>query len=265
MNLKIGIIAVGYRCHEYINSVMAPWINAKFGIPELGIKPIEGVEFYIAATTALFKEYADMGEKYDNDRTETYLAAAKQSKLIDYVDIVKEPILDFQSRNYCWDNLKNLDLDLTWQLDLYDEVYTREQIEKIIEYIKENPYYDYYSVNFKNYAIDINTYLDGFCPPRIHWVKRHGGIDQWVWDNDLRYKDGTLSVNCAKAIIPKGRAFVNHYTWCGDEDFLRKKVRYQNRALKTCSYVFNEQTKKLEFNKEYYTRLGQPIPTLYKD
>ncbi len=273
--LKIGVIAVGYDCPR-LNESLSAWVALKCGIRgtklEYIIPPNPDYDFKIVCTTALFKEYAELGAKYDNDRTERTLLAYEESGGIDKAIIVKEPISDFESRNYCWKALQemDLDLDLIFQIDLYDEFYTSSEIVNCLEFVKKNPLVDWFGVNFKNYVRDERHWIDGFCPPRIHWVKKHGGIDRFFHDNDLIYKnllDGRpkSSLECSRLEIPRAIAHVRHLSWCGPKEYLKKKIDYQMKALGTCSYVWDDLNNRLAFRREYYLQRGINPPEINED
>lgn len=259
MSIKIGIIAVGYQS-EWIKHSLAPWILLKKGGENT--EPDKDIELYISCTAALFKQRQEAGETYNNTENERYLETLLSNKCIDNLNIIKDPILDFESRNYCLDYLRNHDLDLIWQLDFGDEIYSVDNIKNIISYIKKNQYYDWYKIFFKNFVGDTKHYVDNFCPPRIHWIKKNGGVDKFVWDNDLRYKNGKHSNEVAKIAIPKNIAQITHYSWCGSPEFLQKKIQYQLKTLGVCSYLWDDKQQCIAFNPEYYKKIGQPIPEL---
>lgn len=263
--LKIGVIAVGYNCDKFFPQVLAAWSYLKKGlVSEWGqrlVEPDPRFDIKIAFTTALFKEYAELGGTYQNEATEKYLKTFVDSGVIDSASIVKTPIVDFQARNVAWNYLKQFDLDLVWQLDA-DEIYAVSDILNALEFIQKNPWVDWYRVNFKNFVGDTQHYIEGFCPPRIHWVKKNGGLKEWYWDNDVIYANGRKSVECSNLAIPPNKTFVPHFSWCGSDDFLEKKVKYQHKVLGCCSYRINPETRKLEFDKDYFAKIGAPVPEL---
>jgi hypothetical protein len=244
--LKIGIIAVGYQS-KYIISSLAPWLELKYNTKKYTNLDLD---IKICTCSALFKERWEAGETYNNDKNDEYLL---NNKLIDKHIIVKHPIIDFESRNYCLEYLRQFNLDLIWQLDFGDEIYSINQIINIIKFINKNKFVDWFYINFKNFIGDENHYVEGFAPPRIHWFNKHGGVNKFVWDNDLVYIDGIHSNDSkiSKLIIPKNIAHVIHYSWCGDKEFLIKKIEYQKKCLGTCSYQWNYNENKIEFNKDY--------------
>lgn len=265
--LKIGIIAVGYQS-EYISSSLAPWIMLKCGgCDNIGnnIEPDKSLNIKICTASALFKERWDMGEAYSNDENEEILNILRKNQCIDECIFIKHPIIDFESRNYCWDYLKQFDLDLIWQLDFGDEIYSVKQIKDILAFVNKNKFVDWFKVNFKNYVGSTQTYVNGFCPPRIHWVNRNGGVDKFVWDNDLVYKNGKHANQCSNMQIPKNIAHVAHYSWCGSSDFLKKKIEYQHRCLGVCSYKWDDSKNSICFDLDFYQKNNIPIPEILHD
>lgn len=262
--LKIGVIAVGYQS-PYICSAFAAWLSLRGGTinehtgeikethPDLDIK--------IVTCSALFKQYAEQGFTYENNDNESYLNHLKLKGLIDECFFIKKPIVDFESRNICLEYLKKFDLDLIWQLDFGDEIYSTIDILNAIRYIKFNNFCDWYRINFKNYVFDYNHFILDFTPPRVHWFNRNGGIDKFVWDNDLIYKNGLHSNQVSNCVIPSSQALVTHYSWCGSPEFLKAKIKFQNNSLGICSYKWNNSSNKLEFNPNYYH--NRPYPTVH--
>lgn len=265
--IKIGLVAVGYQCDKYLRQVLAPWVSLKCGVwdEDLGVQVERPkLNIKICCTTALFKEYNEMGHQYDNERTESILSDYKKSGAIDEFIVVKDPIVDHQSRNYCLDYFRQFDIDLFWQLDLLDEIYTQEDILSILGFVRENRLIEWYRINFKNYVGDTKHYIEGFNPPRIHWAKRHGGISRWHWDNNVTYNNGRRDTSYPHLIVPPNIACVKHYSWCGSDQFLKNKINYQKKCLGTCSYLWDER-KGLVFNQEYYNKTRQLVPELKID
>ncbi len=259
--INIAVIMVGYKCHENLTEIMAPWNDAKL------IKPIEGIKFHTVATTALFKEYADLGAEYDNKETEEALIDFNNAGVIDYISIIKSPILDYESRVAGWNLLKNLDIDFIWQVDLLDEYYSYDQIKATCEWLKNNDLYDFYRINFKNYfgRLEDKTYVMDFKPVRILNNRRNGGVDNFYFDNDVTFKNGAQTPRCAGITIPNRVCNPRHLSWVGDEEFLSKKIQYQHKAIKCCSYKWDEAENRLSFDEGYYKMIGQPKPMVYKD
>lgn len=256
--MNIAVVAVGYQCKDLVN-VLLPWFY---------LKNSSKFNFKICAVSALFKERWDRGETYQEvpENTESLLDAVNENLLDRYIQI-DQPILDYQSRVAAWDYLKQFNIDYIWQLDLYDEYYTSEEILQSLEWIKENNLYDFYRVNFKNYfgRLEDKTYVLDFKPVRVINNKVHGGVKNFYWDNDIEFNDGVKTPNCAGAIIPQKVCNPKHLSWVGDKEFLTKKIQYQHNAIKTCSYKWNEEKDCLEFNDSYYNKFQIQRPIIYKD
>src|SRR5258708_36388554 len=94
-----------------------------------------------------------------------------------------------------------------------DEFYTTADILAIRNYISFYGMFDFYELPLKTYIFDGTVWMDGFAPPRIYWAKKHGGLAEFYWDNDIRYQDGTDRTSGSKHVIPKEVAFVRHLTW----------------------------------------------------
>ncbi len=269
--MNILVIAVGYQCPR-LNEVLAPWVSLKCGIYDekgLEVVPKSKHDFVISCTAALFKERRDMGEVYSNQRNEDILSSYLASGAIDAFAIERDAgILDFEARNLAWQAAKKIKMPeptLVWQLDLGDEFYSMSEITRILDYIEENRYADWYAINFKNYINTTQTYVKGFCPPRINWYSRHGGIEKWCWDNDVVYKNGCKTSVASRQVIPPSVAFVRHESWCGPKDYLKKKVAYQHRAIGCCSYRWSDEKDCLEHDSEYFAAIKQPIPEIFQD
>lgn len=257
MKYKIGIIAVGYQCKN-LHKVIEPWIK---------LKNLYKENIYISITTALFKEYWELGKIYDNNEMENTCRNLLINNEINDFNIIKNPILDFESRNACWDNLKDKNLDLVWQLDLFDEYYSLEEILNTINWIQTNNLYDTYRVNFKNYfgEINSNNYILDFNPPRINWVKKFNGLNKWYWDNWIEYNNGQKSEFSSQCTIPTTICNPKHLSWVGPKDFLINKIKYQHKAIGCCSYKWDEKEDAIKFDLDYYIKYNKEIPEIFND
>jgi hypothetical protein len=270
--VKVGVIAVGYKCEGHFMNALAPFVSMKHGVrsehTNLLVTPPSEHEIYISVTTALFKEYADLGDIYDNGPTEDLIFKYTESKSIDDFNIIRNPpILDFQSRSASLRFLKEKNVDVIWQLDLLDEWYTRKEIEQTLDYIQEENLYDYYKLPFKNYfgKSHERKYVANFCPVRIIWNNKNGGIKDFYWDNDIEFNNGKKTPFCAGKAVPSSICNPKHYSWIGNKETLQKKIAYQHKAINCCSYRWNEETDSLEFDHSYYARTGQPQPEVFYD
>lgn len=253
--LKIGIIGIGYQCKN-LDEILAPWLKLKSLFPDY---------IFISITTALFKEQWELGKNYQNNEMEKQCNALLLNKKIDYFNIIKKPILDFESRNYCWENFKNHSLDLVWQLDLFDEYYSFEEIINTIKWIEEENLYETYHINFKNYiGVNKDKYILDFAPARINWANKNNGIKCWYWDNWLTYNNNIKSEFGSRKTIPKSICNPKHLSWVGDKEFLINKINYQNKAIGCCSYIWNEEKQDLDFNYNYYKNFNIMIPEIFK-
>jgi len=253
--IKIGLIVTAYQCKNL--DFLDNWIKAK----KSGIADIR-----IAVTTALFKEYADLGAKYDNEQTELLLTSAKEDSNIDYLNVIKHPILDWQNREISLQSLKAENVDFIWQLDS-DEYYSLEEIKNAIEWLKSNDLYDFYRVNFRNYIgkPEDRTYVLDFKPVRIINNRNHNGISKFYFDNDVEFNNKTRTPFCAGTAIPIRVCQPKHFSWVGSKEFLNRKIEYQKKAIGTCSYAWDVENDCLIFNKEYYNQRGIDAPAVYSE
>lgn len=264
--MRIGILACLFDCAANLESVLRPWfdINLREG----------GIEFKIAAVSGMFKEYAELGydaEALDMETASELLRSEKYP--FDYLYIINDPysithkgqlrfFSEAETRDFALGYLLSEKIDAVWMLD-GDEIYTASQIESIVNYIREDGSADWYSINFKNYIFDGRVWIDGFQPPRIFRTDRNQGIKQFRSDNVILYCDGSASVDHRGTIIPKEIAHVKHLTWLHKNG--KKKYEYQIRHFGECSYRWNYQEGRLEFNQEYYQKYGAHVPTLNYD
>lgn len=270
--LKIGLVCIGYQCEKNLVYNLSNWIRLKWGIrDDLGctIVPAQNdVELKICCVSALFKERQENGEIYNNDKTSNILSMYEDSQAINKFIEVKDPILDFESRNYAWDYLKQFNPDLVWELDLLDEYYDYNEIIRTINWIKNNNLYDFYRIRFKNYfgRLEDKTWVDDFTPTRILWNTKNSGIKRFYWDNDAEWQNGAKSPNCSNIIIPKSICHPRHESWIFDDRYKAMlKINYQFKALGTCSYRWDDNLNKLVFSLDYYNKFGIPVPEVYKD
>jgi hypothetical protein len=265
-DMRIGILACLFDCAANLERVLRPW----FDIDLRG----SGVEFKIAAVSGMFREYAELGYDADALDMETARELLRSEKYpFDYLYIINNPYTitgksqlrffsEAETRDFALRYLLSEKTDAVWMLD-GDEIYTVGQIESIVDYIRGDGSADWYSINFKNYIFDGRVWIDGFQPPRIFRTDRHRGIKQFRSDNVILYCDGSASVDHAGTVIPKDTALVEHITWLHENG--KKKYEYQMRHFGECSYRWNYQDQKLEFNPEYYRKYGARVPTLNYD
>lgn len=249
--MKIGVLATGYNCEEYFDQVLEPWLQYKDKHGDL----------VISAVSALFKEYTTN----TRDKTQSLMAQAFQTKKIDDLVIPTGTFDEATARNLALTPLLNQGVDYVILLD-FDEVYTLEQIEKIVSFVQQNEFTTWFKIRFKNYVIDKEHYVDDFCPPRIFSTN---GLADFYYDNDVHYyTDGgkTSYKSFPSMEIPRSIAFVKHYSWCGTPERLKQKVDYQLKHFNgICSYRWDENTQKLALSHDFYQKCNVPVPTIYEE
>lgn len=264
--MKIGVIAQGRNCADVLDDVLAPWIEA-----------MKKHDIHICLVTATFREMERLGEPPHNtdatwEKFEEY--SIKYSKNISSIKF-NQYASEAQSRERGRQVLmaKDVSADLIWLLDLSDEYYTAQQIDKIIDFVKSEPFSTWFRLSFKNYVFDKKTYLTApFTPPRI-WRTNIGGykLSECVYDNDFVYVNaGGAQISdksLSNYIIPKSVAWIKHYSWLSDERG-KKKCAYQAHHFifgSGCSYRWNEKDNELEWNPAYFKKVGEVIPNTAKD
>jgi len=259
--MKIGIIAQGRNCADVLDDVLAPWIKA-----------MEKADIHICLLTATFKEMQKLGEPPEN--TDNTLEKFNEYKVKYPKNISSYVFRDYateaESREVGRSILASQNVDLIWLLDLSDEYYTLEQIEKIIAFIKSEPFTMWFRVCFKNYVFDKKTYLTApFSPPRI-WRTNFSGykLIKCVYDNDFLYSNAVGAQvwdrSLSNYIIPKSIAWVKHYSWLSDARG-KQKVDYQNIHFASgagCSFKWDEG---LKWNDFYFKKVGETIPETAKE
>jgi FkbM family methyltransferase len=248
--IRIGVLLSAYNSEDYIDECLQPWMSLK-----------EEFDITFACVSGMYKEYLDFGFRSKNKGT--------LSKLINYdLDFLlstgEKSLLDENgSKNSALDALKN-NCDLVWILDS-DEFYTEEDIKNILEFIKKNKKYDWYSVNLKNSTFEKKLWIDGFCPPRIFRTDRNRGISHFYFDNHITYNDGENFDNKPNIKIPRSVAWVKHYSWLNEDSRSREKIKYQDRRFVSgCSFTFNEVNGKIYFSDRFYKERGIEEPILHE-
>ena len=240
--LKIGLQILAYNCKEAFPRLIEPWAKLK-----------KEYNFKFWVHSRQFRIYEEMGSEDVNAETLEMLKT-DYSELIDYLSVPEETLSDHGSRSLCLEFFEKEDVDLIWMLDA-DEFYTEQQIRNIMDFIKINSQFDWFTIQLKNYVGDGSTW-DNFAPPRVIWAKRHGGIKKYHWDNHFSYKDGIEYRKCSNKTIPKNIAFPDHYTWTNTMNttgpkHIKEKIEYQERFYSDgCGYKWNEEKQSIEINKD---------------
>jgi hypothetical protein len=254
--MRLGILCNFYGFPHYLDKVLEQW--KKFSH-----------KCVFAAASCKFDQYLNIN--YIKEDNETSFRLKTQYK--DIISYVYDSKVSNDSivRNYPLDYLLSQNVDYIWLLD-EDEFYTEEQIAKIISFVESEPFIAWFKINFKNYVNDENHWIDGFCPPRIFKTNFNGSkLNKFYFENDIVYLDKQGKEIDYKSLsnieIPRLIAHIKHYSWCGDSDFLKNKVKYQLlRYNGICSYLWNDSHEKLELNiNDYYNRYNIKPPEIYKD
>jgi hypothetical protein len=258
--MKIGVLFTVYNCEKYLEKCLSPWFELK-----------NRYNFIFATNSGMFSDYLTLGIPYRNKET---------------LEILKEYDLDFlittkgnnllgedESRNMCLEFLNGRGCDLIWVLD-GDEVYTKNQIINIMEFIHKNPTFDHYSVNFKNLTIKEHLFLD-YPHERIFWTNRYGGIKHFYFDNRFQYNDGTDFFSALGVEIPKSVAYIKHNSWLSDDIRTKDKIIYQkfrycgpNGDLPIecrCTYEWDTINDRLKFSESFHSCNGVEIPILKEE
>lgn len=268
--MKIGIIFCSYGVPEYLEKSLNPWIELK------KIGQSQDIEVEIAAVSDIFKEYWDMNTSKDLitfPKLKQYL----DNKNIDFLYGVDHTLNENRSllseaeiRDKACQYLlsKKCDLIILWD---GDEILDLLSLINTLDYVKNNPFYAWFSIHYKNLTFNNNTYTKGFCPPRIFRAKFNNyELKRCSWDNDFEYY-GTITRDIIKQEqlpnrkVPDGILNPIHYTWINSTRS-KNKVDYQESHFAHgagCSYKWDEKLG-LQFNEEYYKKTGQQKPTLYK-
>lgn len=263
--MKIGLLLTIYNCDKYVEECLDPWFELK-----------KDHDIIISAVSGMFVEYKAIGLPNRNKKT--------LEKLLNYdIDFQittkgDDLLYEDESRNLCLDFLNKKNCDLIWVID-GDEVYTKEQILGIINFIENNKEYDWYELQFKNLTIYDNLFMS-YEHGRIMWANRYGGIAYFYFDNKFIYNESNAHTNIKSIKIPKKIAYIKHYSWLSDDSRTKDKLLYQNIRYKNkyvngdfeeveenlrCSYVWNNDKNKLDFNESFYNFFEEEIPCLHEE
>lgn len=257
--MKLGVVYCSYGVNDLLEKSLTPWIKAK-----------SRHDISIAAVSTQFKEYAEMNTDVDMI-TGPILHNKLKTKDIDYVYVGQyEGFLEQEHvvRDYALQYLLHESCDYILLVD-GDEVYTDQEINDLISYISRNPLIPWFRIEFKNLTFSESTYTTGFKPPRVFKVNvGEYKLNRFIWDNDVSYvseqaKQEISYQSLASVTVPIKFCHPLHYTWLSNIRS-KNKVQYQLRHFpgSGCSYKWNEQEDKLEFDYDFYKRTGQQVPEL---
>ena len=251
--MKIGLIASAYNCSEFLEDCLNPWLDfKKQGKHQLDCSIIHNC----------FYENEELGLPLKStDNTEDILESYYDKGLIDHYSSSQKYLKENEARNVCLKHVFSSNVDYVWLLGL-DEIYTVEEINKILNFVEINSFITWFKINYKNYVFDGKKWIDGFNPPRIFKVNTNGGLKELYYDDDFVYNDGSDYKILSHLEIPKSIAHVRHMTWLHSNG--KAKVEYQKKRWgeNGCSYTWNYDTNMLEFNLQYYEKHNLPLPSL---
>ncbi len=278
MPSKIGVIFCCYGNPEYVEPCLKPWLALK---DKYNIK--------IAGVHGQFKEFNEKdGLHYDNDHETLDLLEEKYyfKDLIDYLyiqnrydDLGTGCLIHYgteaEIRNYGLEYLLKENVEFVLMLD-NDEIYTEQEIENLISYInkEDNQFYAVFKIEFKNLTFSDKTYTKGFCPQRI-WRVDLGDyrLSEVNYDNDCLYEHKLTGANksdkeFSNKSIPKNLVNPIHHSW-DDYERSSKKIIYQLKRWSPpngngCSFKINEEKKCIEWDMEYFNRIGQTPPIIFE-
>jgi hypothetical protein len=249
---KFGIIFCGYNQEEHVEESLFPFLNDE--------------RFIVACVSVPFQEYISFD--FEDSTTEKLKNLHAQGKFKYFFDSPKH-IKEFHARNLAVEALKEEGVDYFWIADA-DEKPTKEDLNKIIEFVENDKESFWWSLSYKNYIFDDKQYLEEpFCPPRIFKKEKMGCVfNGFYWDNCADYQSvsgNSISYTSLRAkTIPKDVAWIKHYTWPNNES-AKRKIFYQNKHFEgICSFSWDEESG-LIFNEDYYKSLGKTLPTILKE
>ena len=254
-NLKIGVLFASYNCADHIDRCFQPWLNLR-----------EELNLVLASTNGRY-DLSDLKFDYKGNDSLIKLLGKNLDFLV-HSTSVNHRWSEEQSRTYMLNYMLDRKVDLIFVIDA-DEFYTEEQIRNILKYIKENPNYDAYNVQFKNYVIKLPYWIEGFNKSVIYWCDRHSGIKCFNFDCEIAYNDGTIiQKNTNVNIIPKNIAFVEHYSWLENDPRTKEKtvlqnIKYFGEENLKCSFCYDENNN-LIVNENFYRKRIGLLPTFHK-
>ena len=251
MNKTIGILFCGYNTEEYVKQSLSSFIGKD--------------NFIISAVSVPFAEYADQDD-FEDETTNILRTFYEKGKIHNLVTTPRF-ISEADARNLALDYLLKEKVDYIWLVDA-DEIYTDENISNICQFIENDSENFWWRLCLKNFVFGKETYMEEpFTPPRIYMTEPMGFRHPiFYWDNDISYISmqtfGRISQDSlSSATVPKETAWVDHYSWMNDQ-IGKRKVEYQQKHFGHCSFKWNEQESKLQFDESYFEKTKEQKPKL---
>lgn len=261
--MKIGIIFTAYGCAEYVEKSLAPWIELRN--KALSQEGDSKTSIFISAVSVPFKDF----DAKDDGTIQILKGYLNKGDIDSFAFSKSVSEKETVARQQTAKELLKKNVDLLWQVDA-DEFYTVDEIEKIIKFVDRQKFIVSFKLCLKNFIWDESHHLEEpFSPMRIHRVKSNGFDFAGFWDdNNANYYDYTTNVEArdiqlSSMTVPKNIAWVKHLTWLNN-DRSRKKIEYQKKRWPACSFQWNDTTKSVGFNPEYYHLNGLVLPRVVK-
>ncbi len=264
--MKLAVIYCTYDLPKYIHKSLNPWINLK---NELGIG-IFGVH-------GLFKENFENGVKDEDFETQQELLKLRFEDKIDWLylqnnydapSVARKYEKEAEIRDYaCQEILSRGGYTHLMILD-GDEIYTEQEIRNIHNYVDDNKFVAWFSLEFRNLTFSDTQYTKGFIPPRIFSLSTGPfQIKKIYWDNDIVYvsKSDQSAIDyklLASEKIPVRLCNPKHLTW-NDFDRSCVKIRYQEQHFGHCGFEINKEEKRIQFSESFHKKHGILIPELF--
>lgn len=259
--MRIGLHFSGYECSEFIDKFLDPWLNYK--------KNNRENELIISAGHVCFKEFQEMGFPVESkDGTCEMLAQKHKNGEIDYFSFTDAPLTEAEARTEILKPLLERDISCL-VISAPDEIFDVNQITAALEYTKKDPFIQWYRLEYRNLVFSDKKYVKGFNPPRIFFNNRGYKIVNFRADDEILYeKDGQIIdyLQLPNKQIPFKICAPLHYSWLDNKRSYDKQkyqsIRWDPPKGNGCSFKINENGK-LDWNLDFYKRIGQPVPEVY--
>jgi len=227
--MRIGISGIGYQCQEHLADVLRPWFD---------LKTKDEPEILISLAYGVFPEVYSLMQATPEptDGCLSSLRGYLSDNKIDALFVSPVPKYEWDLRTCTLPPLLQRQIDLLWLLDLQDEVYSVDEIFRILRFIEGHKDILWFKVNFKNYAFAFDCYVEDFVVPRIWRARMPASIRCFHYDNSITYADGQKQESLPHCTIPRDFAFPKHLSWVGRPEYLKSKIRFLHILYGTCMY-----------------------------
>ena len=248
---KIGLILAQNNEIKYLSDCLQNWISWREHNP-----------LVIAVLDVCFQENSGGNS---TDGSIQLLKQYKHDNKIDFFEILPPGLKEHEARNVALKYLLDAGVEIVWLLGS-DEIYSYEEINNAIKYVKKEEFITWFRIEFKNLVFDDKHYIKGFNPGRIFRTNQNKlKIKEMYYDDDFLYTDGINNIdykNLSHKQIPIHLCNPLHYTWL-DDDRSKKKWEYQIKrwGKNGCSFFYENE--KIVFNKEFYKKNNISLPEIY--